>query len=101
PFINNAGKVLEVATPFPNRQTCFVVFKYALNGQQSESSMRVYSHDQNVDEREPTVWTVYNVRSTPVTAFHSIRVHSGEDAVWQIDELKIGRSWSSVVPRVE
>ncbi|MCR9197674.1 MAG: FecR family protein [Planctomycetaceae bacterium] len=100
PYVNNAGKVLETAFPVPVDQTCLLVFRYAVEEPNSAATMRVYVPGDLVDQTEPTVWTVSGVQSARVSRFNSIRVNSGKDGVWQLDELKIGTSWSAVANSV-
>ena len=100
PYVNNAGKVLETAFRLPDDQTCLLVFRYIVDESKSAATMRVYLPGDFVDETEPTVWTLNGVPSARISSFNSIRVNSGKDGVWQLDELKIGTSWSAVAKSV-
>lgn len=95
PYINNAGKVLETASSFPDDQTCLLVFRFVSNQPRSTASLRVYTPDELVDETEPTAWTFSELQSERTASFNSIRINS-VDGGWQVDELRIGLSWSSV-----
>ncbi|MEM6691567.1 MAG: FecR family protein [Planctomycetota bacterium] len=95
-YINNAGEVGETANRFPDDRTCLLVLRYLPNSPVSEANFRVYASGELVDRIEPTVWSV-GAQSNHVSSINSIRINSGEDGLWQVDELKIGTSWSAIV----
>jgi FecR protein len=97
PFINNAGTKNETAMTFVEGDTYLLVVKYVSDNQGSTAAMRVYGPNSTGDLDEPTVWTVASTSSAPPTNFTAIRFAAGQSRDWQVDELKVGRSWSSVV----
>ena len=97
PFVNNAGQIKETASRLPDDQTCLLVFRYRVHQQESTAALRVYVPGDRVDDSQPDVWTVGDVRSVPASGFQTLRFTAGEGGGWQVDELKIGTTWSAVV----
>jgi ferric-dicitrate binding protein FerR (iron transport regulator) len=97
PFLNNAGTIHETAMTLVEGDTYLFVFKYVADNQDSTASLRIYGPNSTVDLDEPTVWTVVSSSSVTPTNFTAIRFTAGQSRDWQVDELKVASSWSSVV----
>lgn len=95
-FVNNAGKIEETASSFAEGETCLIVFKFAATDRNGTAVVRVYQPDSRIDQTEPPIWSVSSSPSVRPQEFVSIRITPGENATWQVDELKMGTSWSSV-----
>ncbi|MCM2374938.1 FecR family protein [Aporhodopirellula aestuarii] len=95
-FVNNAGKIDETASAFTEGETFLIVFKYTATDRIGTAVVRVYQPDAKIDETEPQVWTVSGSPSIRPQEFVAIRITPGQNATWQIDELRMGTSWSSV-----
>ena len=52
--------------------------------------------DETLDETEPSTWTVTGNDATVRFDVKSIRLRSGDNSAWYVDELKVEKTWSSV-----
>lgn len=95
-FVNNSGKIEETVSTFAEGKTCLITFKYAATDRNGTAGVRFYQPDSKIDETEPPVWSIRSRASIRPHNFVAIRITSGENATWQVDELKTGTSWSSV-----
>ncbi|EMI17705.1 FecR protein [Rhodopirellula maiorica SM1] len=96
PFITSGDAITKTATRLVAGETVFCVLKLAINGDKTSPSVRVYRYGEVIDESEPSAWTVTGRAGSTAYAPASLRIIVGENASWQIDELKIGRTWDSV-----
>ena len=67
----------------------------------SFAGLRVYNPGSSFDFIEPAVWTEANSSFTPPARFSALRFAAAHSGDWQVDELKIGASWSAVVATVQ
>lgn len=95
-FLNNSGKIEQSASAFANEDWFLVVFRFSADGETGSAVVRVYHPDAMIDATEPTVWTTSSLTSPAPQSFSAIRIASGANATWNVDELRIGTSWSSV-----
>jgi len=97
PFLNNAGTIGKVAMELSEEHTYLVVLKYVADNESSFAGLRVYTPGSSIDLIEPTVWTEASSYLYPPSGFLALRIAAAESRDWQVDELKIGSSWASVV----
>ncbi len=101
PFINNAGTIQEIATSLKPGETWLFVFRFAASKGIGEASLRIYTADELIDSEPPQVWTV-NCNGTIVpSSLSSIRLTVSGTGTWQVDELRIGKSWRSLFGRLD
>jgi hypothetical protein len=101
-FLNNSGAIDETATSLAVGEPHLFVFMYKAEtntaaSNSSTANLRVYRADEQVDENQPTVWTVNGTASTGPMKFASIRLSLGTRAAAQIDEMRISNSWKAAV----
>lgn len=97
PFLNNAGTIRETAMPLAEGDAYLLVFKYVADNQGGTATVRIYGPGSAVDLDEPILWTANSSSFAPPPNFMAIRLTAGQSKEWQVDELKVGSSWSSVV----
>tara|TARA_R110001592_G_scaffold332242_1_gene615505 strand:+ start:5925 stop:7529 length:1605 start_codon:yes stop_codon:yes gene_type:complete len=97
PFLNNAGKVSHVTIPLVEADTYLFVLKFDAEKKGGNAMLRIYSPDSTVDLNEPDTWSVASRSSDSIPDFKAIRITTGKSRDWEIDELKVGSSWSAVV----
>ncbi|TWU32505.1 FecR domain-containing protein [Novipirellula artificiosorum] len=101
PFINSGNTVTKTASRVVVGETVLCVLKLVVDDQSIMPWLRVYHDDEDVDRTEPSAWTVTGREGSTKQSPSSLRIITGKDATWQIDELKIGTSWQSVNPEFE
>ena len=63
--------------------------KLLIENNRTTPMLRLYGAREAVDTREPTVWTVTAEETRSEFDIDSVRLRSGADATWHLDELKI------------
>lgn len=96
PFIKSGNAIRETASRIVDGEVCLCVLKLAVDARGINPVMRVYHPGEALDEIELPFWTVTGAAGSSSLPAQSIRVTVGENASWQIDELKIGATWRSV-----
>jgi hypothetical protein len=98
PFVNNAGVIEQTAMSVMADVPLLLVFKYESQDRDfAAGSLRIYRQGDLVDSVEPSVWTVHGGPATGTMRFASLRISVGAESEAQVDELRIGTSWNSVV----
>lgn len=100
PFVNNAGTIGKDALELSEGGTYLLILKYVFDSRGTSAGLRVYSPGRAIDLIEPTVWTETRSSFAPPASFMSLRIAAAQSRDWQVDELKIGDSWSAVVATV-
>jgi hypothetical protein len=97
PFIKSVGTIASAARVIDVDEHYFCIGKILVTHDQVTTSFRVYDSSESLDTHEPTAWTV--VGSTGPCDFRlaGIRIGTAQDAKYDIDELRIGTTWLSVV----
>jgi ferric-dicitrate binding protein FerR (iron transport regulator) len=95
PFINTGQNIEQVATRIHTGKTYLCVMKLADGASSASTMLRLYESGESIDSPEPTVWTV-SARAPSLPELHSLILSVGNDALWRIDELRIGTDWSAV-----
>ncbi|MEM7475369.1 MAG: FecR family protein [Planctomycetota bacterium] len=96
PFINSGNKITQTASRIVSGQTYLYVLRVAISEDGTLPSLRVYQTYEKVDASEPTAWTVSGELGSAEYPLASIRIITGENAAWQVDELKVGSTWQAV-----
>lgn len=100
PFVNNAGTIAKDEMALSEGGTYLLVLKYVAESRGTSAGLRVHSPGRAIDLPEPTIWTKTNNTLAPPASFSSLRIAAARSRDWQVDELKIGDSWSAVVATV-
>ncbi|MGB7328540.1 MAG: FecR domain-containing protein [Rubripirellula sp.] len=96
PFVNSGSVVSTTAVPVGVDQPYLLVLKSSVGNDESRSSLRVYAANDTIDPSEPEIWTVTGDSSNSSYPTTSIHLKTGENVSWQVDELRVGKTWSSV-----
>jgi hypothetical protein len=99
PFIKSVGTIASAARVIDVDEHYFCIGKILVTHEQVTTAFRVYHSSESIDTHEPAAWTV--VGSTGPCDFRlaGIRIGTAQDATYDIDELKIGTTWLSVVAK--
>ena len=97
PFIKSVGTIASAATAIDVNEEYLCVGKIRVAHDQVTTTLRVYHSSESIDTHEPTLWTV--VGSTGPCDFRlaGVRLSVAQNAEYDIDELRIGTTWQSVV----
>jgi ferric-dicitrate binding protein FerR (iron transport regulator) len=95
PFVNNAGTIDVTTLPLSDEEAHLFVFKLEVDQNTTNASLRVFRAGEFVDATQPSAWTVHGTASPGPTEYTSIRISLGTQAAAQVDELRIGNSWSA------
>lgn len=96
PFINSGRAITKTASRISQDQNYRCVLELAVSKEGTLPSLRVYQPDEQIDDVKPTLWTVSGKSGSIVYPPASIRIITGENATWQVDELKVGTTWQAV-----
>ena len=94
PFVGE--KIAEAEHSIVDTEVCFVVLKMIAHHQEFQTSMRVFRSFEIVGHDEPEIWTASASEAAIKSDINSIRIRCGDDSVWRVDELRVGRTWRSV-----
>lgn len=101
PYIRSANRITKTASKLDDNQTVFCVLKLNVGEDATTPSLRVYRSHEIIDKAEPSAWTVTGKPGSLAYSPSSIRITAGENTAWQIDELKIGKTWQSIQTGIE
>ena len=97
PFIKTGGKIIQSAPSIEDETVYLFVGKIVASSESSaETYLRVYRVGESIDGYEPSAWTTIGQPSSSESTLSRIRLGVGADALFDIDELKIGKSWRAV-----
>lgn len=97
PFVNNAGTIDITAVALPSGDPHLLILRYEIRQEGTAAGLRVFQTGENVDTTQPALWTVNGTAASGPTELGSIRISLAPQAQAQVDELRIGESWNSVV----
>jgi ferric-dicitrate binding protein FerR (iron transport regulator) len=99
PFIKSVGTIASAARVIEFDEHYFCIGKILVTHDQVSTSFRIYDSSESLDTHEPTAWIV--VGSTGPCDFRlvGVRIGTAQDAKYDIDELRIGTTWLSVVAK--
>jgi ferric-dicitrate binding protein FerR (iron transport regulator) len=97
PFIKSVGTIASAAPVIDIDEHYLCIGKILVTHDQVTTALRVYRSSETIDSHEPTAWTV--VGSTGPCDFRlaGVRLSVAQNAEYDIDELRIGTTWLSVV----
>ncbi|MEM6471260.1 MAG: FecR domain-containing protein [Planctomycetota bacterium] len=96
-FLNSRNRVSSAGLGVLSGEDYFCVLMIPSSNSESKPSLRLYHSSERISSEAPGVWTIRAVHSTNAEPIRFIRITSGPDADWLIDELRLGTSWQSVV----
>ncbi|MBC8290256.1 MAG: FecR domain-containing protein [Planctomycetes bacterium] len=96
PFIKSGNAIRETASRIADGNVYLCVLKLSVDAQGISPAMRVYHPGEALDEIELPFWPVTGAAGASTQPAQAIRTTAGENATWQVDELKIGTTWRSV-----
>ena len=99
PYIKNGNDSQEAASPINHAETCLCVLQVVVTERGAASNLRLYRPHEPIEKNVPAVWTV-STEPQPSPDTEVIRLSVGSNAVWLIDELKVGTEWHSVTRRL-
>jgi len=99
PYIKADGRIIQSAPSIEDEMVCLFVGKILVTGESSaETYLRVYQAGESIDRHEPAAWTAVGQLGPSEFTLSRIWLATGDDARFDIDELKIGTTWRSVTP---
>lgn len=99
PFIKSVGTIASAARVIDVDEHYFCIGKILVTHDQVTTAFRVYHSSEPIDTHEPAVWTVVGGTGPCDFRLAGIRIGTAQDAQYDIDELKIGTTWLSVVAK--
>jgi hypothetical protein len=97
PYIKTGGKIIQSAPSIKDDTVYLFVGKIVVSSRSSsETYLRVFHAGEPIDGHEPTAWTTIGQPSPSESNLSRIRFAAGADALFDIDELKIGKDWRAV-----
>lgn len=97
PFVNNAGTIDITTVPLSVGEAHVFVLQLEALQQTTKASLRVFRTGEFVDATQPSAWTAHSTASFRSTKYTSIRISLGTQAAAQVDELRVGNSWSAAI----
>ena len=97
PFVRGRAAIERSAPALRAGATRFYVARLCVReDRQVELRLRIFEGGESLSEREPTAWTVVSAPLRSAVDLAQVRLSVGEDAVVDVDELRIGTTWSAV-----
>jgi hypothetical protein len=97
PFINSRQRVSRTGLSILPGEDYFCVVQFPSAKSNLPPRLRVYHSTETIEPEIPELWTVKADFPVDRNAIRWIRIKTGSDAVWHIDELRLGLSWQSVI----
>jgi hypothetical protein len=101
PFLRVGHSITKTAAPINDHEICLCVVRVTRSEQTLQAQMRIYHDGEKPNSFETDVWTVTGKGPVTSSSATTIRLTVGSQAHWQVDELRIGRTWSSVTMDAE
>ena len=96
PMVGRANAVAKDTTRLSDSEPHFLVLKLAIDGRSVTPFLRVYTRGDILDPIQPSLWSVIGEIGSVQYPPESVRISNGTQAVWLIDELRVGTTWESV-----
>lgn len=96
PFLKYAGVIQEVATRISHEAMFCVVRIDSVDELNRRIQFRIFSELENVLV-EPTSWTVISDPHPIELKLNQVQLQTGENGRWRMDELRIGKTWDSIL----
>jgi hypothetical protein len=97
PFINSRQRVSRTGLSMIPGEDYFCVVQLPSAESNLPPRLRVYHSTEAIEPEIAELWTVEAEFPVERNAIRSIRISAGGDAVWHIDELRLGSTWQSVI----
>lgn len=96
PFIKSVGAISSAASTIDTDEDYLCVCKILVAHDQVATALRVYHTSESIDDYEPTAWTVIGGTGPCDFRLAGIRLSTAAEARYEIDELRLGKTWRSV-----
>jgi ferric-dicitrate binding protein FerR (iron transport regulator) len=97
PFIKSVGSISTTASPIEVEATHFCVAKILVTQEQVHTFLRIYRTSEIVETQEPTAWTTVGSTGPCDFSLSGVRLSVAAAAEYDVDELKIGKTWQAVL----
>ena len=97
PFINSRHRVSRTGLSILPTEDYFCVVRLPSVESNLPPQMRVYHSTETIESETAETWTVEAEFPVERQAIRWIRITAGSDAVWHLDELRLGSTWQSVI----
>lgn len=96
PFTKNEGVIREIASHIPNDKMFCVAKLVSIEESKYAIQFRVFLEGEDIAS-EPTSWTVTSTANQINLEMNRIQLSCGDESNWKVDELRIGKSWNSIL----
>ncbi|WP_186775059.1 FecR domain-containing protein [Allorhodopirellula solitaria] len=97
PRVAHKGRAANATNRLNNETVYLIVCKIlARQDQEDQVSVRIYGDDEPVDSVEPSAWTIKTRPVDDDSVFSELRLYSKNSDPIALDNIRIGRTWSSV-----
>jgi hypothetical protein len=97
PFLKNGGRIVQSAPAIESGTAYLMVAKLVASNQRTvETYLRVYRDGESIGPQEPTAWSAAGRPAQCEITVSRIRLAAGDNAAFDLDELRIGTTWRSV-----
>ena len=96
PFIKSGRRIIQSAPSIEAGTVYLFVAKILVSHGNAGTYLRLYRDGESIDYHEPAAWSTVGRPSRSGFNLSWIRLAAGDDAVFDIDELRIGTTWHSV-----
>jgi hypothetical protein len=101
PFINSRHRVSRTGLSILPGEDYFCVARIPPVDSSLPPRLRVYHSSEAIEPELAETWTVEAELPVERYGIRWIRITAGSDAVWHIDELRLGSTWQSVIGGVD
>ncbi|WP_168566015.1 FecR domain-containing protein [Crateriforma spongiae] len=99
PFINSRHRVSRTGLSILPGEDYFLVVRLPSADLDHSPQLRMYHSSEAIEPATAETWTVEAELPLERKAIRWIRITAGSDAVWHLDELRLGSTWQSVIAR--
>lgn len=97
PFINSGHRISRTGLAILRNEHYLCIVRIPSVESKRTPTLRLYHSSETIDPVEPETWTVEAGSPVEPNEVRWIRITTGSDVVWHIDELRVGASWQSVI----
>ncbi len=98
PILQNYVEAVETAPPLMSNKPYFFVGKIVASQKSPDQIfLRAFAENEKIPDQEPLVWTCTSDPFRDSTVYDHARIHAGRSGKFFFDELRIGKTWKSVV----
>ncbi|MEK6234642.1 MAG: hypothetical protein N2C14_08010, partial [Planctomycetales bacterium] len=97
PYVNHDGLSASTATAVQSGTEYFFVAKIAAHREgPDEVFLRLYADGERIDSHEPGVWSVVGRPVDSDFPLEMVRIQTGAEGAFDVDEIRVGSSWEAV-----